>query len=86
MSVVKDVVGGIGDVIGTIIGGGKDESSAPAPPPSPAPAPAVQKETPVMPTPDDAAVNKAKRQSLQKQAARRGRMSTILTSDSETLG
>lgn len=84
MGIAKDVVGGIGDVIGTIIGGGAKEE-APAAPPPPAPAPVVEKQA-VMPTADDDMVRKAKRVSLQQQSARRGRASTILTQDSDRLG
>ena len=41
---------------------------------------------PVMPVADDEAIRRAKKQSIIRQMSRGGRESTILTSDSETLG
>lgn len=75
----------IGNAVGTILGGG-EKAPAPtviqAPPP---PAPEV-KEPPVMPTPDDEAIRKSQASSLARQRSRRGRQSTILTSEGDTFG
>ena len=60
---------------GPIFGGGKKREAAPAP----------SRATPaVMPVPDDERVNAARKRSIVRQRARRGRDSTILTSG--TLG
>lgn len=48
-------------------------------PPSEMPAPAV-------PTSDDVAAKQARRRSLMRQYSRRGRQSTVLSDESETLG
>lgn len=57
---------------------------------TPAPAAPVIPPPPVMPTPDDKAVEAAKRRSIAAQIARRGRQSTMLTDPvtggSDTLG
>lgn len=66
------IVKAVGNVFSTILGGG-----APKPPTPAAPT--------VMPTPDDDAMKKAKRQSMAEQMSRGGRQSTILT-DSDKLG
>jgi hypothetical protein len=48
--------------------------------------PATIATPPPMPTPNDAAVQAAQRRSLAQQLGRRGRSSTILTGQDETLG
>lgn len=70
----------LGSAVGGAFGG---TPGASAPPPTQAPTAAAPS---VMPTPDDEAMRLAKRRSMMQQFQRRGRSSTILTGDSETLG
>jgi hypothetical protein len=65
---------GAGAIGGTILGGAMNK-----------PPPAIQA-PPVMPTPDDEAVKRARRRSLAAQLGRRGRQSTILSQGDDTLG
>lgn len=73
------VIQGIGAVASAVSAfssmGKKGGSSAP-----------VMEKAPVMPTPDDDAIKKAKRRSVAQQIARSGRESTILTDPGDTLG
>jgi hypothetical protein len=69
----KAILGGIG----TLLFGGDDEAPVVVPP-APVPTP------PVMPTPDDAAIQKSRRRALVAQRSRRGRVSTVLSTPSET--
>lgn len=73
---VKGVVG----VISSIFGGG-DEPPAPAPAPAPKPEPVTP-----MPTPNDKAVQDAKKKSIAAITARQGRASTILSGNSDASG
>lgn len=66
---------GLGGLLGKPFGSGK-KKKAEAPPPGPI----------VMPLADDEAVRRARRRGIAGQMGRRGRSSTMLTADSETLG
>ena len=73
---ISAVLGGVGTMVASLFGGGND---TPAPPSPTAPT--------VMPTPDDQAVQAAKKRSIAAQVARRGRASTILSdTGAEKLG
>jgi uncharacterized membrane protein YgcG len=72
------VVKSIFKVVSSIFGGGDEVSK---PPPAPAPEPVTP-----MPTPNDKAVQDAKRKSIAAIKARQGRASTILTSEDGTGG
>lgn len=61
---------------GALLGGGKKKKPAEAPAPGPV----------VMPLADDDAVRRAKKASIIKQRGRSGRSSTMLTTDSDSLG
>ena len=61
-------------LVSTLFSGGPSAAAAP----EVAPAPEVEP-PPVMPIPDDEAATKARRRSIAKSMARRGRQSTILT-------
>lgn len=61
---------------GAIIGDGKKKKTTPVPEPAPA----------AMPVADDEAVRRARRSAIIRNMGRRGRSSTMLTPDSETLG
>lgn len=72
----------VGAVVDSLFGGGQRPQATPAPLPTPEPV------TP-MPSPTDADAQAARRRSIAEQLRRRGRASTILTSDvntSEPLG
>lgn len=68
-----------GSVISSIFGGGGGDSQPAAPAPKPEPV------TP-MPTPNDKAVQDAKKKSIAAITARQGRASTILTGDDSAGG
>lgn len=70
--IIKAVAGGIATIFGV------DQKSPADPPP-------VQKPV-VMPTPDDKAIEAARKKSIAAIMARQGRASTILTSDADSLG
>jgi hypothetical protein len=72
------LVQGVMKVVSSIFGGG-DETPAPAPAPKPEPV------TP-MPTPNDKAVQDAKKKSIAAITARQGRASTILSGNSDASG
>lgn len=77
MAFLPSLFGGAASgLLGALFGGGGDKQQEQAPPP-----PQVEAPTP-MPTPDDAAVQEAKRRSVLAQVQRQGRASTILTADS----
>lgn len=72
----------VSSVVDSLFGGGERPQATPAPVPTPEPV------TP-MPSPTDATTQAARRRSIAEQLRRRGRASTILTSDvntSEPLG
>ncbi len=74
------LVQGVMKVVSTIFGGG-DEAPAPAPAPAPKPEPVTP-----MPTPNDKAVQDAKKKSIAAITARQGRASTILTGNDSAGG
>lgn len=84
--VLSSVGGGVGGALGgalisSLLGSESPSASTPAPP--------VPEEPKTMPTPNDAAVRQAKKRSIAAMRARKGRASTILTSDtavSDALG
>lgn len=61
---------------GALFGGGKKKEPAPTPAPEPQ----------TMPVADDEAIRTARRRSIASQMKRSGRSSTMLSSDSDTLG
>lgn len=69
----------VGRVVKSVLGGGESKPKAPAAPP------AVSAPTP-MPVQDEASVLAAKKRAQAAAAQRRGRASTVLTQDSDTLG
>lgn len=77
--IVKGVVNVVRNVVGGIFGGG-DQQPAPVVQQAPAPTP--------MPTPDDKAIQEAKKKSIASVLNRTGRASTILTANNQkdTLG
>jgi hypothetical protein len=73
-------MGAVGGATAGLLGGGGGKKKKAAP------APAAPTAAPVMPIADDEAVRRARKQSIARQMGRGGRTSTMLTSDSETLG
>ena len=71
--------------MGSLFSGIFGDEEEPAPPPPPP----VIEAPPIMPVPDDRAMQETRRRSISRQLARRGRRSTILSDDpvtGETLG
>lgn len=68
---------GLAGLLGKPFGDGKKKSAA---------APAAEPGPRVMPIADDEAVRRARRASILRQRGRSGRSSTMLSSDSESLG
>lgn len=86
---VSKIFRAVTDPIGELFGGSskKEESAAAPPPPPPAPEPPPTLLTPTaMPTPTSGDQRVAKRRAQAQQLSRRGRDSTILTGDSDSLG
>ncbi len=74
-------MGGLVDMVSNFFDslfGGADRPSLPQPPAVEAP--------PTMPTPDDKAVEAARKRSIAAQVARRGRQSTILSQNDDAVG